>query len=115
MDFDFSEFPIMNVNISGDFSMRELKEYAETMQDEFESFREISEANIRGIEEREIQINVDPYKLDASGLTFNDIALAIQLENITMGAGEFTADQTRRVIRTRSRLQKYRSNCQHHH
>jgi len=100
MDFDFSEFPILNVNISGDFSMRELKEYAGTMQEEFESFREISEANIRGIEEREIQINVDPYKLDAVDLTFEDIAFAVQTENITIGGGEFTADQTRRVIRT---------------
>lgn len=100
MDLDLSEFPIMNVNISGDFSMRNLKEYAEILQDEFESIKEVSEARIRGVEEREIQINVDPYKLDAVGLTFNDIALAIQFENITMGAGEFTADQTRRVIRT---------------
>lgn len=100
LDLDFSEFPIMNVNISGDFSMRELKKYAELLQDQFESLREISEANIRGIDEREIQINVDPYKLEASGMSFEDIALAIQLENITMGAGEFTADKTRRVIRT---------------
>ena len=100
MDFDLSEFPIMNVNISGDFSMRNLKEYAETLQEEFESYKEVSEANIRGVEEREIQINVDPYKLDAVGLTFQDIASAIQFENITMGAGEFTADQTRRIIRT---------------
>ncbi len=100
MDFDLSEFPIMNVNVSGDFSMRELKKYAEILQDEFEGFKEISEANIRGVEEREIQINVDPYKLDAVGLSFEDIAFAIQFENITMGAGEFTADQTRRIIRT---------------
>lgn len=100
MDIDLSEFPIMNVNLSGDFSMRDLKKYAELLQDEFESLKEISEANIRGIEEREIQINVDPHKLDAVGLTFSDIALAVQFENITMGAGEFTADQTRRVIRT---------------
>ena len=100
MDFDLSEFPIMNVNISGDFSMRDLNRYAELLQEEFESFKEISEANIRGVEEREIQINVDPYKLDAVGLTFDDIAFAIQFENITMGAGEFTADQTRRIIRT---------------
>ena len=100
MDIDLSEFPIMNVNLSGDFSMHDLKKYAETLQDEFESLNEISEANIRGVEEREIQINVDPYKLDAVGLTFNDIAMAVQSENITMGAGEFTADQTRRVIRT---------------
>ena len=100
MDFDMSEFPIMNVNISGDFSSRDLKKYAEILQEEFESFKEISEANIRGIEEREIQINVDPHKLDAVGLTFEDIAFAIQFENITMGAGEINADQIRRVIRT---------------
>jgi multidrug efflux pump len=99
-DFDLSEFPIMNVNISGEYSMRELKKFAEDLQDEFESFREISEANIRGVEEREIQIDVDPYKLDAVDLSFEDVALAIQLENITMGAGQFTADQIRRTIRT---------------
>lgn len=100
VDLDFSEFPIMNVNISGDFSMRNLKEYAETLQEEFESVKEISEANIRGVEEREIQINVDPYKLDAVGLTFDDIALAVRTENLTIGAGEFTADKTKRIIRT---------------
>jgi multidrug efflux pump len=100
MDIDLSEFPIMNVNISGDFSMDDLKKYAEILQDEFEGLNEISEANIRGVEEREIQINVDPYKIDAVGLTFEDIAIAIQTENITLGAGEFTADQARRIIRT---------------
>jgi len=99
-DFDLSEFPIMNVNISGDFSMRELKRYAELMEEEFESYREISEASVRGVEEREIQIDVDPYKLDAVGLAFEDVAFAIQAENITMGAGQFTADQIRRTIRT---------------
>lgn len=99
-DFDMSEFPIMNVNISGEYSMRDLKKFAETMQDEFEAYNEISEANIRGVEEREIQINVDPYKLDAVGLSFEDVAFAIQFENISMGAGQFTADQTRRTIRT---------------
>ena len=99
-DFDLSEFPIMNINISGEYSMRELKQFAEDLQDEFESYREISEANIRGVEEREIQIDVDPYKLEAVDLSFEDVALAIQLENITMGAGQFTADQIRRTIRT---------------
>ena len=100
LDLDFSEFPIMNVNLSGDFSMKDLKKYAELLQDEFEGLNEISEATIRGIDEREIQINVNPYKLEAHGVSFDDIAMAVQFENITMGAGEFTADQTRRVIRT---------------
>lgn len=100
MDIDLSEFPIMNVNLSGEFSMDDLKDYAELLQDEFEGLDEISEAKIRGIEEREIQINVDPYRLDAVGLTFDDIAVAVQTENITIGAGEFTSDNTRRIIRT---------------
>lgn len=99
-DLDFAEFPIMNVNLTGDFSMRELKKYAETLQDEFEGLNEISEASIRGVDEREIQINVDPYKLESSGLEFEDIAMAIRMENLTIGAGEFTADETRRIIRT---------------
>ena len=99
-DLDFSEFPILNVNLSGDFSMRDLKQFAEDLQDEFEGLNEVSEAKIRGIDEREIQINVDPYKLEASGMSFEDIALAIRMENLTIGAGEFTADKIRRVIRT---------------
>lgn len=100
MDINFSEFPILNVNLSGDYNMRDLKRFAEDLQDEFEGLREISEVNIRGVEEREFQINVDPHKLDAMGLAFEDIATAVQFENITIGAGEFTADATRRIIRT---------------
>ncbi|MDX9881511.1 MAG: efflux RND transporter permease subunit [Prolixibacteraceae bacterium] len=100
MDFDFAEFPIMNVNISGDFSMRELKKYAELLKDEIEGLPEISEVNIRGVDEREIQINIDPYKLEAHGLTYEDVAFAVQFENVTIGGGEFTADKIRRVIRT---------------
>lgn len=99
-DFDFAEFPIMNVNMSGDFSMRELKKYAELLQDEFESLAEISEVNIRGVDEREIQINIDPFKLEAHGLSYEDVAFAVQFENVTIGGGEFTADNIRRVIRT---------------
>jgi len=101
-DLDFSEFPIMNVNLSGDFSLRELRKFAETLQDEFEGLNEVSEATLKGVDEREIQINVDPYKLEASGMSFQDVATAIQVENVTMGAGEFTSDETRRVIRTQA-------------
>ncbi len=99
-DLDFAEFPIINVNLTGDFSMKELKNFAEDLKDDFEGLNEISEATIQGIDEREIQINVDPYRLEANDLSFSDIALAVQLENLTIGAGEFTANETRRIIRT---------------
>ena len=99
-DVDFAEFPILNVNLSGDFSMKDLKKYAELLKDEFEGLTEISEANIRGVDEREIQININPYKLEANGLSYDDVAFAVRLENVTIGGGEFTANNIRRVVRT---------------
>jgi multidrug efflux pump len=60
MDLDFTEFPIVYINLSGDYSLNELKKYAEYLQDEIETFPEIARVDIKGLNEREIQINVDP-------------------------------------------------------
>jgi multidrug efflux pump subunit AcrB len=98
-DIDMSELPVLNINLSGDYSVYELKKFAEELQDEFESLREIRDANIKGVDEREIKIHVDPHKMAAYDLSFRDIEMAIQGENITMGAGEVVVDGTRRSIR----------------
>src|SRR5690606_33885812 len=47
-EMDFSEFPIMNINLAGDISMDNLKKYAEYLQDEIERLTEISEVAIKG-------------------------------------------------------------------
>jgi multidrug efflux pump len=99
-DIDFSEFPVLNINLSGDYSLYELKRFAEELQDEFESLREIREADIKGVDEREIKIHVDPLKLEAYNLSFMDIEMAVMSENVTIGAGEILVDGTRRSIRT---------------
>ncbi len=101
-DIDFAEFPIMNINISGDYSIFELKKFAEDLQDDFESLKEIREAKIGGVDEREIKIEVNPHKMTAYDLSFMDIEMAIQAENITMGAGEVVVDGTRRSIRVQA-------------
>jgi len=98
-DIDFSEFPVLNINLSGDYSIYELKKFAEGLQDEFETLREVREADIRGVDEREIKIHVDPHRLAAYDLTFFDLELAVQMENFTVGAGEVKVDGTRRSIR----------------
>ena len=66
-EFAFSEMPIMFVNVSGDYDGIKLKQYANKMQDRFEELSEITRAEIVGAPEREIQINVDPYKMAAAG------------------------------------------------
>jgi multidrug efflux pump len=87
LEIAFSDFPIMYVNVSGNYDPIKLKEYAEKLQDRFEELPEVNKADIAGAPEREIQVNVDKYKMEASGLGFNDIAQAINNENRDISAG----------------------------
>ncbi|MDX2133207.1 MAG: efflux RND transporter permease subunit [Saprospiraceae bacterium] len=86
-EFDISEIPIMSVNISGDYSLVQIKKYAEDLQDKIEEMREITRVDIVGALEEEVQVNVDKYKMAAAGLTFRDIESAIAFENATVSAG----------------------------
>jgi multidrug efflux pump len=100
MDFDFNEFPIININISGDYSINELKDYAEYLQDEIEEIQEISKVEIKGLDDREVQINVDPHKLETFELSFQDIEDAVNFENMNISGGDMLVDSTTRTIRT---------------
>ncbi len=99
MDIDLSEFPIININLSGDFSLEELKGYAEYLEERIETINEISKVNIKGINEKEIKVSVDIHKLEALELSFYDIESAIASENISMSGGEIKLGNTRRSIR----------------
>ena len=99
-DIDFSEFPIININLSGEYSIEELKYYAEQLQDEFESIPEVSKALIEGVNDREIKVNVDLHMLEALEISFFEIRNAIVNENISMSGGEIMLGRTRRSIRT---------------
>jgi multidrug efflux pump subunit AcrB len=99
MDLDFTEFPIVYINLSGDYSLTELKKYAEFLQDEIEAFPEISRVDIKGLNEREIQINVDPLSMSAREISFYDIENAVGLENISMASGQVRQGDTRRSLR----------------
>ena len=98
-DIEMSEFPIININLSGDYSLMELKKYAEFLEDELETIYEVSRVKITGINDREIKINMDMYKMAENQLSFNDIENAITSENLSMSAGEVKLGQTRRSIR----------------
>ena len=91
--------PVMNINLSGDYSIDELRKYAEYLEDEIEKLPEVSEVDVRGVQEKEMKVNVDMIKLEASKLSFNDIAAAIQNENMTMSAGDVLEDKFRRTVR----------------
>lgn len=93
------EMPIMNINISGDYTAEKLKEYAEHLQDEIEDLPEIKKADIRGAQDKEVEVAVDIYKMMAAKVSFNDIIQAIQGGNVTMSAGNLITSGQRRTIR----------------
>ncbi len=98
-EMNMSEFPIMNINLSGDYSFQQLKGYAEYLEDRIEKLDEISKVNIRGLQEEEVKINVDLYKMQALQLSFRDIENAISGENVTISGGNILTDGFRRTIR----------------
>lgn len=99
LEVNTSDFPIMNVNISGPYSEQELKRFGEYLEDAIEKLPEISKADLAGTVEREIQINVDPYKMEAVGVSFGDISGAIQTENLTISGGSIKNGDFERTLR----------------
>jgi multidrug efflux pump subunit AcrB len=100
MDIDLAEFPIININLSGDFSLEELREYGEYLEDEIEGISEISKVELEGLNEREILIDVDLHKMEAMELSFYDIETAVTAENVSISGGEIKLGSARRSIRT---------------
>lgn len=92
-----SDFPIMNINLSGSNS-KLLKEVAEDLEDLIEELPEINEVNIRGVQTEEMRIDVDRLKAEAVRVSLSDIEQAVQAENVTISGGEIRMDGLRKTI-----------------
>lgn len=98
-EMDFSQMPIMNINLSGDFSLKELENIAENLQEELEKIREISSVEVRGVDDQEVKIMANPYLMEAREVNFDDIENAVKAENITFSGGNIREGDLRRTIR----------------
>jgi multidrug efflux pump len=97
-DVDLSQLPILYVNLSGDFDLNKLKNYADQIKDQIESMKEITRADIIGALDREIQINVDMFKMQAAQISMYDIKMAVGNENLTISGGDVKMEGLRRTI-----------------
>ncbi len=98
-EIDLSEIPIQYINLSGDIPLDRLKKYADDMQDRIESLSEITRVEIGGALTREIQIDVDMYKMKAASLAFRDIEQAVSQNNMTVSGGNIDLQNMSRSIR----------------
>ena len=99
--------PIMNINLSGDFPLDQLKDYGEYLKERIEEIPQISEVEIRGVMDKEVRVDVDFLKMEARKVSFGDIAQAIQQENVTISGGDILVDRYKRSVRVIGEFEHY--------
>ena len=99
IDINLSEIPIMFLNISGPFDNVTLKRYAEELQEEIEELGEILRVDIVGAPEREIQIDVDLYRMELAGITLANIENTVAGENVIISGGELDLESQKVAVR----------------
>jgi multidrug efflux pump len=97
-DINVADLPILYINISGNYDLKKLKEYADNIKDDVEGMKEISKVDEVGALKPNIQINVDLNKMTAAQVSYNDIIQAIGNENVISSAGAIVNDGVQRTI-----------------
>ena len=99
-EFDIAErFPVLNISLVGNYRVEELKEYAEYLDTRIERLPQVKTVEVRGIQDFEVEIAVNPYKMKATKTSFGNIINAISQENITISAGSLISDGQRRNVK----------------
>ena len=100
------ETPILNINISGNYPVERLKKFGEYLEDNIEDLKEIKQVDIRGAEEREVEVAVDIYKMMAAKVSFDDVLNAIRRGNVTVSAGNIIGSGQQRTMRIIGEIEK---------
>ncbi len=104
LEVSFSDQPIMYVNISGNYDLQRLKKYAEDMQDDLENLSQLNRVDIVGAPEREFQIDVDRSRMEAAGVTFDQINNAVAAENHDITGGLLQVGDMKRTLQVRGQF-----------
>jgi len=97
-DIDVADLPILYINLSGNYSLKKLKEYADNLKDDIEAMKEVSKVDEVGALKPNIQVNVDLNKMTAAQVSYGDIIQAIGSENVISTAGTIKTDDMQRAI-----------------
>lgn len=98
-EFDISELPIMNVNLSGDYDALKLKEFAKMLKDKVEGNPEIKRCDIIGALDREIKVNLDLNKMIANQISFDDVENQLRYNNVNISGGDIPVGNMKRTLR----------------
>ena len=93
------EVPILNINLKGNYTTQQLKKFGEYLQDEIENIPEVKKVDILGVDDKEVEIAIDVFKMSAAKVSFDDIQNAVKYENMTLSGGNLVSQGSRNNIR----------------
>lgn len=99
-EVSFSDIPIMIASVVGDIDPVKLRKLAEDVADEIEVMPEVLGADVAGGLVREIQIYLDPERLNQYGLTLLDVYTAVKRSDINIPGGQINVEGRRLLLRT---------------
>jgi HAE1 family hydrophobic/amphiphilic exporter-1/multidrug efflux pump len=100
-----SDFIIMMAVQSQSKGLMELSDYTENvLQNKFQTISEVSGVNILGEKRPAMRLWIDPDKLNAFNVSFNDITSVLNKENVEMPSGKIYGNKTELSIRALGRL-----------
>ena len=100
------EVPILNINLKGNYTTQQLKKFGEYLQDEIENVPEVKQVDILGVDDREVEIAIDMFKMSAAKVSFDDIQNAVKYENMTLSGGNLISQGSRNNIRIVGEISK---------
>jgi len=92
-EINFSEFPIVIVNMSGPVPERTMARLAKDLQDDIEALDAVLEAGIAGNRDEMVEVLIDPLKLESYNVTAVELISVVQNNNQLIAAGEVESDQ----------------------
>ncbi len=99
------EVPILNINLQGDYTTQQLKKYGELLEDDLEEVPEVKQVDILGVDDKEVEIAVDIFKMTAAQVSFDEIQNAVRAENMTVSGGNLISQGSRNNIRIVGEIQ----------
>ncbi len=91
-EFNFSEFPIVIVNLTGDLPERTLLRVAKDLQERLEGLDAVLEAPLAGQRDEMLEVVIDPLRLEAYNVTAGELINVVTQNNLLIAAGEIETE-----------------------
>ncbi|MBI1674865.1 efflux RND transporter permease subunit [Shewanella sp. NKUCC05_KAH] len=89
------------VSVYGDMTLHDMKELAKSVRDDLTQLPAVTRAKVTGVRDYEIGIEVSENKLREYGLTFSQVALAVQNSSLDLPGGSIRAQDGDILLRTK--------------